>query len=443
MKVLVIGGGGREHALCWKIAQSPELEKLYCAPGNPGISRVAESVPIRVDEVQRLAEFAVDNEIDLTIAGPELPLVLGLAEEFAEHELALFGPSAPAAELEGSKVFAKEFMARHAIPTADFEVVHDADAARRAVKRFGLPVVLKADGLAAGKGVLIPKDRDELEHALQIFFDDRHFGKAGDRVVVEEFLEGEEASFIAICDGTHMLPMASSKDYKRIGEGDTGPNTGGMGAHSPAGLAAMAKVSAKAGGTNTWAMASATEVMEKIMYPTMMGLDEENRPFKGFLYAGLIMTPIGIRVLEFNVRLGDPEAQPLLMRLEDDLLPLLAGGASGDFGVERLHFKKEAAACIVLAAEGYPGKAKTGDPVEGLEAIEELDGVEVFHAGTRMEDGRVVIAGGRALNVCATGPDLRHALQRAYDAAALIRWPGKYMRRDIGRRVVEAEPPKE
>jgi phosphoribosylamine--glycine ligase len=355
MKVLVIGGGGREHAMCWKLAQSPELEKLYCAPGNPGISQVAESVPIRVDEVQRLAEFADDNDIDLTIAGPELPLVLGLAEEFAERELELFGPAAPAAELEGSKVFSKEFMARHDIPTAEFEVVHDADAARRAAQRFGLPVVLKADGLAAGKGVLIPKSREELEHALKIFFEDRHFGQAGDRVVVEEFLEGEEASFIAICDGTRILPMASSKDYKRIGEGDTGPNTGGMGAHSPAGLAAMANVVAEAGGSTPWAMASATEVMEKIMYPTMMGLDKENRPFKGFLYAGLIMTPAGIRVLEFNVRLGDPEAQPLLMRLEDDLLPLLAGGAKGDFGVERLHFKKEAAACIVLAAAGYGG----------------------------------------------------------------------------------------
>jgi phosphoribosylamine--glycine ligase len=443
MKVLVIGGGGREHAMCWKLAQSPELEKLYCAPGNPGISEVAESVPIRIDEIQRMAEFADEHEIDLTIAGPELPLVLGLAEEFAEHELAFFGPAKPAAELEGSKVFAKEFMARHDIPTADFEVVHDADAARRAVKRFGLPVVLKADGLAAGKGVLIPRDRDELEQALTIFFEDRHFGRAGDRVVVEEFLEGEEASFIAICDGRRILPMASSKDYKCIGEGDVGPNTGGMGAHSPAGLAAMADVVREAGGTVPWAMASATEVMEKIMYPTMMGLDEENRPFKGFLYAGLILTPAGIRVLEFNVRLGDPEAQPLLMRLDDDLLPLLAGGARGDFGVDRLHFKKEAAACIVLAAAGYPGKPVTGDPIEGLEAIKELDGVEVFHAGTRMEGDQVVVAGGRAVGVCATGGDLRHALQRAYDAAALIRWPGRYMRRDIGRRVIEAEPAEE
>jgi len=439
MKVLVIGGGGREHALCWKLAQSPQLTKLYCAPGSPGTARVAESVPIRADEIQQLAEFASEQKIDLTIVGPELSLVLGLADEFAERGLALFGPSSQAAELEGSKVFAKEFMARHDIPTAAFEVVHDAASARRAIKRFGLPVVLKADGLAAGKGVLIPHDRSELDSALAMFFDDRKFGQAGDRVIVEEFLEGEEVSFIALCDGTRLLPMATSKDYKRLGEGDVGPNTGGMGAHSPAGLAQMLEAVPEAIDPSALAATSVAEVMERIMHPTAAGMAAENRLFRGFLYAGLILTAQGLRVLEFNVRLGDPEAQPLLMRLEDDLLPLLAAGARGDFEVDRLHFKREASACIVLTAEGYPAKPVTGEVIEGLEAIDELEGVEVFHAGTKLVDAQVVTGGGRVLNVCANGADLRHALERAYDAAALIRWPHKYLRRDIGRRVVEAE----
>lgn len=439
MKVLVIGGGGREHAICWKLAQSPELTKLYCAPGSPGTARVAESVPIRADEIQQLAEFASEQEIDLTVAGPELPLVLGLADEFAERGLAIFGPTAQAAELEGSKVFAKEFMERHDIPTAAFEVVHDAAAARRAIKRFGLPVVLKADGLAAGKGVLIPRDRSELDTALALFFEERRFGQAGDRVIIEEFLEGEEVSFIALCDGTRILPMATSKDYKRIGEGDVGPNTGGMGAHSPAGVAQMSEILPGGLDPSELAATSVAEVMEKIMHPTVTGMAAEGRPFRGFLYAGLVLTSHGLRVLEYNVRLGDPEAQPLLMRLDGDLLPLLAAGARGDFGVDRLHFKREASACIVLASEGYPAKPVTGDPIEGLEAIDELDGVEAFHAGTKLVDGKVVTAGGRVINVCANGTDLRHALERAYDAAALVRWPNKYLRRDIGRRVVEAQ----
>ncbi len=256
--------------------------------------------------------------------------------------------------------------------------------------------------------------------------------------MVEEFLEGEEVSFIALCDGTRILPMASSKDYKRIGEGDVGPNTGGMGAHSPAGLVEMLDIP-EAGDPSAFAALSAAEVMEKIMHPTAVGMADENRPFRGFLYAGLILTSTGVKVLEYNVRLGDPEAQPLLMRMEDDLLPLLAAGAEGDFGVDRLYFRREATACIVLAADGYPGKPATGDPIEGLEAIDELEGVEVFHAGTKFDEGQVLSAGGRVLDVCANGGDLRHALERAYDAAALIRWPNKYLRRDIGRRVIEGQ----
>lgn len=431
MKVLVVGSGGREHALCWKLAQSPELSGLYCAPGNPGISRVAKTVPIRADEVQRLGEFAAAEGIDLTVVGPELPLVLGICDEFAAAGLRIFGPTSQAAELEGSKAFAKELMAKTGVPTATFEIAHDARSALKAAKRFGFPMVLKADGLAAGKGVLIPRDRHELDQALALFFEQRRFGQAGDRIVVEEFLEGEEVSFIALCDGTRILPMASSKDYKRIGDDDEGPNTGGMGAHSPAGVAPYRgkKDVAKLGGL----------VMEEIMHPIVAGLDEINRSFRGFLYAGLVLTPKGIKVLEFNARLGDPETQPLMMRIEDDLLSLLAAGADGDFGVDRLHFRREAAACVVLAAEGYPDKPVTGEVIEGLEAIDELDGVEAFHAGTALSDeGEVVSAGGRVLGVCSTGADLRHALQRTYDAAALLRWPHRYMRHDIGRRIVEA-----
>lgn len=432
MRVLVVGGGGREHALCWKLAQSPRLTKLYCAPGNPGIAAVAETVPIGLDEIQRLGDFAAEREIDLTVVGPELPLVLGICDEFAAAGQRIFGPTSQAAELEGSKAFSKELMASSGVPTAAFEIAHDARSALRAAKRFGFPLALKADGLAAGKGVLIPRDRDELEEAIEVFFEQRRFGQAGDRIVVEEFLEGEEVSFIALCDGQRILPLASSKDYKRIGDGDAGPNTGGMGAHSPAGVASFR-------GKNDVLKMGAL-VMRDIMHPVVAGMAEKNRPFQGFLYAGLVLCADGIKVLEFNVRLGDPETQPLMLRMEDDLLPLLAAGAEGDFGVDRLHFKKEAAACVVLAAEGYPGKATTGEPIEGLEAIEELDGTEVFHAGTALDGkGRVVSAGGRVLDVCATGSDLAHALRRTYDAAALVRWPHRYMRHDIGRRVVEQQ----
>lgn len=422
MKVLVIGSGGREHAMCWKLAQSPEVTELYCAPGNPGIAQVADLVPIAVDEIHQLASFAADVGIGLTVVGPELPLVLGIVDEFKSRELPIFGPRQQAAELEGSKVFAKEFMRRHGIPTGDFDVAHDADAARAAAERLGLPVVLKADGLAAGKGVIIAKDQDELEAALTLFFTDRRFGAAADRLVVEEFLQGEEVSFIAICDGEHVLPLATSKDYKRLGEDDEGPNTGGMGAHSPSGVLRAGAVG---------------DILETVIQPTVAGMAAENRRFEGILYAGLMFTEDGPRVLEYNVRLGDPEAQPILMRLEDDLLPVLVGGASGRFQTSGLHFRKEVSACVVLASRGYPGKPAKGEAITGLDVAATHEGVEVFHAGTGMRDGAVVATGGRVLNVVATGPQLRDALRRAYGAAAEIQWPSKILRRDIGRRVVE------
>jgi phosphoribosylamine--glycine ligase len=423
MKVLVVGGGAREHALCWKLRQSPLLKDLYCAPGNPGAAQLADLVPVAPEEIQRLADFASDLHIDLTVVGPELPLTLGIADEFERRGLPIFGPSQRAAEIEGSKVFAKQFMERHGIPTAPFAVVHDAAEARAAAGRFGFPVVVKADGLASGKGVMIAADEGELESALTALFDERRFGASSDRAVVEQHLVGEEVSFMALADGERLLPLAIAKDYKRIGEGDTGPNTGGMGSHSPGGL-----VSGEA----------AAEIVETVMLTAVTGLAEEGRPFTGVLYAGMMLTPDGPKVLEFNARLGDPEAQVLLVRLEDDLLPVLAAAAAGDFDTHRrLRFRKEAAACIVLASQGYPGRPVTGEPIEGLDAAARC-GAEVFHAGTRRgAGGELLTAGGRVLSVCALGPDLVGALKRAYAAVAEIHWPGKVFRRDIGKRVLD------
>lgn len=421
MKVLVVGGGGREHAICWKLKQSPMLDELYCAPGNPGIGEIADLVPIAADEIQKLRDFAIEMKIDLTVVGPELPLALGIVDEFEEKDLSIFGPSRQAAVLESSKVYSKEFMKRHGIPTAEFEVVHDLAEAREAAERIGLPLVMKADGLAAGKGVLIVRDREDLEQAFETFFAARRFGSAGDRVVIEQCLEGEEVSVIGLCDGKRLLPLASSKDYKRIGEDDTGPNTGGMGAHSPS------VVLTKEEGAR---------VLEEVMRPTLSGMIRDDRPFSGILYAGLMLTADGPQVLEYNVRLGDPEAQPLLMRLEDDLLPVLAAGAAGRFETQRLHFRNEATACIVLASRGYPGTPAKGDPITGIEAAAAMESVEVFHAGTKLENGRLIASGGRVLNVCGSGANLQEALKRAYAAAAQIRWSNKIFRPDIGRRVI-------
>jgi phosphoribosylamine--glycine ligase len=427
VRVLVVGGGGREHALCWKLAQSPLVSRLYCAPGNPGTAAVAASVPIPADDVRRLADFAAAERMDLTVVGPELPLSLGLADELAARGLPVFGPSRAAAELEGSKVFAKELMARHGIPTAPFALARSAAEAREAARGFGLPVVVKADGLAAGKGVFVCGDQAALDEAIAALFAERRFGAAGERAVVEACLAGEEVSFMALSDGRRLLQLATARDYKRIGEGDTGPNTGGMGSHSPAGVVAEGE---------------AELFLERICRPVVAGMAAEGRPFVGVLYAGLMLTADGPRVLEFNARFGDPEAQVLLLRLEDDLAAVLASGAAGRFDAACLHFRPEVAACVVLAAAGYPGKPLQGEPIRGLERAAALPGVQVFHAGTALAadsdagDARVVSAGGRVLDVCATGPDLASALDRAYAAVAEIDWPSKVFRRDIGRRAL-------
>ncbi|MEM9558304.1 MAG: phosphoribosylamine--glycine ligase [Acidobacteriota bacterium] len=422
MKILVIGSGGREHALCWKIRQSPLVDELYCAPGNPGISRLADRVPIPTDEIHQLADFAAEIKIDLTVVGPELPLTLGIVDEFISRGLAIFGPRKQAAELEGSKVFAKEFMKRHGIPTARFEIAHGADEARTAAASFGFPVVLKADGLAAGKGVVIVHGQEELDEAISLFFERRRFGAAADRLVIEEFLVGEEVSFTSLCDGSYPLPLATAKDYKRLLDDDQGPNTGGMGAHSPAGVLPSG---------------AGSQVLDHIVRPTLNGLADENRAFHGVLYTGLILTDDGPKVLEYNVRFGDPEAQPLMMRLENDIVPMLQQAAAGRFESLRPAFRKEAAACIVLASQGYPEKPVKGEPIIGLESAATLEGVEVFHGGTGVKDGKLVAAGGRVLSVCATGPHLRDALKKAYRAAAGISWPSRQFRTDIGRRVLE------
>jgi phosphoribosylamine---glycine ligase len=375
------------------------------------------------DEVHRLADFAAEMKIDLTVIGPELPLALGLADELASRGLAVFGPSQRAAEIESSKVFAKQFMERHGIPSAPFRVAHDEAEARRAVESIRLPAVLKAEGLAAGKGVLIVHDEEALEEALATLFEERRFGNAGDRVVVEPFLVGDEVSFIALSDGERLLPFATSRDYKRLGDGDVGPNTGGMGAHSP---------------SHTLSAEQCADIMERVMRPAVAGMAAEGRPLVGVVYAGLMMTPDGPRVLEYNARFGDPEAQALLLRVEDDLLPVLASGARGAFDSRRLRFKKAAAACVVLASRGYPDSPAKGESIEGLERAAAMPGVEVFHAGTGGEPGdRLVATGGRVLDVCATGPHLAEALRRAYAAAAEIHWPSKILRHDIGRRVLE------
>ncbi len=379
---------------------------------------------VDVTDTSGLARFAEERRVDLTIVGPELPLSLGIVDVFRDRGLPIFGPTRRAAELESSKIFAKEFMRRHDVPTSAFEIVADRDAARRASERFGLPTVLKADGLAAGKGVFIAEDAMELEAGLDIFFTERRFGAAGERVLVEPFVVGEEVSFIGLSDGRRVLPLATSKDYKRILDGDAGPNTGGMGAHSPAGIVSADEVAV---------------IMSDVMERTVAGMAAEDAPFVGVLYAGLMMSPDGPQVLEFNVRLGDPEAQALLLRLDEDPAALFAAGAAGDFGREQLAFHDGASACLVLANRGYPGAVAAGDVIQGIETARSVAGAVVFHAGTARRNGEVVAAGGRVLNVCAAGADLAEALDRAYRAADRIHWPAKTMRSDIGRRVLEVQ----
>ncbi|MCX7894608.1 MAG: phosphoribosylamine--glycine ligase [Thermoanaerobaculum sp.] len=416
MKLLVVGGGAREHALVWKLASSPLVEELYAAPGNPGMAALADCVPIRADAIVELADFAESLRIDLTVVGPELPLVLGIRDEFERRNLLLVGPSRRAAEVEGSKAFTKLLCQKYGIPTATGEVVASRQQAERAVQQLGLPVVLKADGLAAGKGVLVCRTAEELEEALVRFFDQREFAAAGERVVVEECLAGEEVSFLVLTDGRSVWPLPAARDYKRLKDGDEGPNTGGMGAFSPAPLPREV----------------ASQILTHVIYPALQALAQEGRPYQGILYAGLMLTPEGPKLLEFNCRLGDPETQVVLPRLDGDLVPVLLQAAKGELASPGVSVIRQAAACVVVASRGYPQASETGDPISGIEEAQEL-GALVFHAGTAVRDGRVVTAGGRVLSLVGTGPTLREAVELAYRAVSRVAFAGMQFRRDVGR----------
>ena len=424
MRVLVVGGGGREHALCWKLRQSPRLGALYCAPGNAGIAGVAECVPVAADDLAKLLRFAKEQAIDLTVVGPELPLTMGLVDRFAAAGLRAFGPTAAAARLEGSKAFAKELLRHAHVPTAFFGVFADPDDATRYVNEVGAPVVVKADGLAGGKGVFICRTVAEADEAIDELMRRRLFGDAGSRVVVEEFLEGDEVSFMALSDGTTVVPLAPSQDHKRVLDGDQGANTGGMGAYSPTPIVTPALES---------------EIMQQVIEPIVQALAKQGTPYTGVLYAGLMVQDGRPKVLEFNVRFGDPEAEVLLSRLRSDLLDLLARTCEGRLAGETLEWDPRAAVCIVLAAEGYPGAVERGRPIDGLERLAGWANGMVFHAGTRIDDGRLVTDGGRVLGVTALGDTIDAAVTEAYAAVDQIRWPGMHFRRDIGHRALAAE----
>lgn len=422
MHILVIGSGGREHALCWKIAQSPLVETVFCAPGNGGIAAEAACVDLNVNDFSALRRFIRDNRIDLTVVGPEAPLVAGIVDALAADGLAVFGPNQRAAQLEGSKTFAKTVMRDHHIPTAAFGVFTDAEAAKAFVREAAFPLVVKADGLAAGKGVLVTATKEEALTAVDTVMVERAFGDAGATVVVEERLEGEEASFIAISDGTDIVPLASSQDHKRVFDKDQGPNTGGMGAYSPAPV-----VDDRLFG----------QVMDTILYPLVAGLKRQGIVYKGVIYAGLMITDKGPSVLEFNVRLGDPETQPLLMRLTSDIVPLLLevarGGSIRDVKLEW----GGPSVCVVMASGGYPGEYAKGRVITGIEKADALPGVKVFHAGTAFKDGRFLTTGGRVLGVTAQGSDMPACIARAYAAADYIAFDGMHYRTDIGARALE------
>jgi phosphoribosylamine--glycine ligase len=418
MKVLVVGGGGREHALCSGLRRSPSVKELYCAPGNPGIAEMADCLPVTPGDIVEIADLAEKLALDLTVVGPELPLSLGVADEFAKRDLPIFGPTRLATQIESSKVFAKEFFSRHRIPTAEARICSSVDEARRAMKDLGFPVVIKADGLAGGKGVLILDTEEEARRALALFFEERVFGSAGDRVLVEEFLHGSEASFLAICDEHTAVPLPTARDYKKVYDGDRGPNTGGMGGHSPAGVMDAA---------------TSTQVLKEIIWPTLRGLAAEGRPFRGVLYAGLMLTESGPKVLEFNARFGDPETEVIVPRIQSDFASLLFAGVRGD--VEKhspIEVKPEVCVGVVLCSAGYPGPHGKGKVISGLNDAARMPGVEIFHAGTAREGDRLVTAGGRVLVVTAMAPSITDAAATAYAAADRIEFEGKHLRRDIG-----------
>jgi len=421
MRILIVGGGGREHALAWAIAASPLCDALYCAPGNAGIAQEATCVPIGAEDVEALVTFAKDEAIDLVVVGPEAPLVAGLVDRLDEVGIKAFGPSAAAARLEGSKGFMKDFCARHGIPTAAYARFDDAEAARNHIREQGAPIVVKADGLAAGKGVTVALSVEEAEAAVVAAMEEGAFGAAGAEVVIEECMVGEEISVFALCDGASFVPFASAQDHKPVGEGDTGPNTGGMGAYSPAPVATEALE---------------RQVVDEVVRPTVEGMAADGVPFRGVLFAGLMVTETGPRLLEFNVRFGDPECQVLMMRLKSDLVTALVAACDGVLEHFDLRWHDDAALVVVMAAKGYPGAYEKGSEIKGVDAAETDEAVTVFHAATAAEDGRLLATGGRVLGVTAMGATVAEAQARAYEAVDRIDWPGGFCRRDIGWRAL-------
>ncbi|WP_111493937.1 phosphoribosylamine--glycine ligase [Marinobacter bohaiensis] len=426
MNILIIGNGGREHALAWKAAQSPNADKVFVAPGNAGTAREPnlENVAIDVMELDKLADFAAANDVGLTIVGPEAPLVAGVVDLFRERGLRIFGPDQGAAQLEGSKAFTKDFLDRHAIPTAAYANFTDVDEALAYVRKQGAPIVVKADGLAAGKGVIVAITLDEAEDAIRDMLAGNAFGDAGSRVVIEEFLDGEEASFIVMVDGQNILPMATSQDHKRVGDGDTGPNTGGMGAYSPAPVVTDDVYQ---------------RIMDEVIRPTVDGMAQEGHPYTGFLYAGLMIDVNGApKVIEFNCRFGDPETQPIMLRMRSDLAELCSAAVDGQLDQCDSQWDPRASVGIVLAAGGYPGSYEKGKVISGLPQGE-TDGEKVFHAGTRLDGTDVVTSGGRVLCATALGESVTEAQQRAYAMAATIDWDGAFYRKDIAHRAIARE----
>ena len=425
MRVLVVGGGGREHALCWAIAASPLCSKLYCAPGNAGIAGVADCVDVAADDLAGQVALARTLQIDFVVVGPEVPLVAGLADRLAEAGIKVFGPSAAAARLEGSKGFTKDLFRQAGIPTGAYERFTELDKAVGYIEARGAPLVVKADGLPAGKGVVVAETVDQAVAAARDMLSGNRFGAAGASVVIEEFLVGQEASFFALCDGEHALPLIGAQDHKRAFDGDKGPNTGGMGAYSPAPIfdAAMQK-----------------RTMDEIILPTVRAMAEAGTPFKGVLYAGLMITAQGPKIFEYNCRFGDPECQVLMLRLKSDILPALIATADGSLRHFDLRWSDETALAVVMAAKGYPDAYQKGSEIRGLDAAARVEGVEIFHAGTRADGTRVLANGGRVLNVTALGPTVEIARDRAYRAVDLIDWPDGFCRRDIAWRAIGSQP---
>ena len=421
-KILVIGSGGREHTIVWKLSSSPQIGNIFCAPGNAGISRQAQCVSISAEDIPNLANFAEKESIDLTVVGPEAPLTMGIVDFFQKRGLIICGPNAQAAELEGSKAFAKEFMKKYNIPTADHMTFSSPEEARKHVRERGTPLVVKADGLAAGKGVIMAMTEKEALDAIDSIMIKKDFGTAGNKVVIEELLRGEEASFLAFADGETVLPMPSSQDHKAIYDGDQGPNTGGMGAYSPAPVVTP-ELSEK--------------VMRKIMIPTIKGMAAEGRKYRGIIYAGLMIDKGEPWVLEFNTRFGDPETQPLLVKMKSDLLPVLEATITGNLKKIQIEWDARPAVCVVMASSGYPGKYEKGKTISGLEAAEQVKEAFVFHAGTAWNNGKIVTNGGRVLGVTALGDSIQEAINQAYKAVSKITWEGVYHRKDIGSKALK------